>query len=459
MRLLNNLFGKKKEEQNVEDKDNTPIDFVLGVRDTFKLKQSEDLVVVGPLKGTVRVGDSVYISNVGSDTEPIGLSTVIGIEKGPNSPTNEASDCQVALSIERGSILSIRKGTVLYTRTTSLKDVHDAYISAMGDSYVANMGLDIPDEELEQFSIADCYEVWRLFSWLQSKTEKGSTEEQNKINYKKIERVAKQLIKKIFEADEIYCVFNKRTGEPNLFSTTKKLEDGYMCIPPDILIFPKSYKNVAEAYFSKEPYEIKEIKNGENKDGIYNFLGSTFYLNGACGVRIISNDVAISSAMLVPEPNYGDSPEINIPVTNPDLERWLLLMGQLGNPEGEDSKLIYGLYYQFMSKELVKARLLVPMQKDGEIPPPNENGSTILNNDVKLKFPITEGKGDRQAIRMYTDWKRLRMVYDDNWSGFIQPVKGFIDVFDVLLNMTEYYEAGCYISKDAYYDIKYDNEN
>lgn len=70
---------------------------------------------------------------------------------------------------------------------------------------------------------------------------------------------------------------------------------------------------------------------------------------------VISNDVSIASGMLVPEPNYGDLPEINIPITNPDLERWLLLMGQLGNVDDENSKLIYGLYYKFMSKELLKA--------------------------------------------------------------------------------------------------------
>ncbi len=458
MGLINNLFGRKQEEQRVKKNHDIPTNFVLGVRDTLNLKKSNDLIVVGPLKGTVRVGDAVYISNLGSDTEPISLSTIVSIEKSPNIPTMEASDCEVALRIEKGSLLCIRKGTVLYTRITSGKEVHDAYISAMGDCYVAQMELDIPDTELELFSIADCYEVWRLFSWFQSKTIKEATEEQNQINYKKIERVAKQLIKKIFEADEIYCVFNKRTGQPNMFSTTQKIEDGYMCMPPDILIFPKSYKNMAEAYFSKDPYEIKEIKNGESKDGIYNFFGETFYLNGACGVKVISNDVAIASGMLVPEPNYGDLPEINIPITNPGLERWLLLMGQLGKVEDEDSKLIYGLYYNFMSKELLKARLLVPIQKDGEIPPPNENGATVLDKDVTLKFPIANGKNDRQAIRMYTDWKRLRMVYDENWSGLIQSVKDFIDVFDVLLNMTEYYEAGSYISKDSYYEMEAENK-
>ena len=459
MGLFNNLFSKKKEEQKSEKEDATPRDFVLGVRDTFKLKESDDLVVVGQLKGTVKVGDAVYISNVGSDTEPISLSTIIGIEKGPNDPVNEASDCHVTLHIERGSLLSIRKGSVLYTRTTSLKDVHDSYISSMGDSYVAQMKLDIPESDLEKFSIADCYEVWRLFSWFQSQTVQEKTEEEKQINYKKIERVARQLIKKIFEADEIYCIFNKHTGEPHLFSTTQKTENGYICTPPDILIFPKSYKNLADAYFSKDPYEIKEIKNAESKDGIYNFLGSTFYLNGACGVRIISNDVAIYSAMLVPEPNYDDLPEINVPVTNPELERWLLLMGQLGKPEGKDSELSYSLYYQFMSKELLKAKLLIPMQKDGEVPPSDENGNTILNKDIKFKFPITDGKDDRQAIRMYTDWKRLRMVYGDNWGGFIQPVKGVIEIFDILLNMTEYHDAGCYVSKDAYYEMENQSKN
>ncbi|MGN0026223.1 MAG: SseB family protein [Clostridium sp.] len=107
---------------------------------------------------------------------------------------------------------------------------------------------------------------------------------------------------------------------------------------------------------------------------------------------------------------------------------------------------------------MLKARLLVPIQKDGKIPPPNENVATVLDKDVKLKFPIDNGKDDRQAIRMYTDWKRLRMVYDENWSGLIEPVKDFIDVFDVLLNMTEYYEAGIYISKDSYYQMEAENK-
>lgn len=166
------------------------------MHDTFKLKESNDLIVVGPLKGTTRVGDAVYISNLDSDTEPNKPLHNNFNWKVPNNLTNEASDCQVALRIEGGSLLGIRKGTVLYTRTTSVKTVHDAYINAMGDCFVAQMELEYSWFRIRTIQHRCCYEVWRLFSWFQPKQLKESNEGQKQINYKKIERVAKQLIKK-----------------------------------------------------------------------------------------------------------------------------------------------------------------------------------------------------------------------------------------------------------------------
>jgi len=61
-----------------------------------------------------------------------------------------------------------------------------------------------------------------------------------------------------------------------------------------------------------------------------------------------------------------------------------------------------------------------------------------------------KGKHERDAVRMFTDWKRLRMEYDDSWSGMLQPVSGMIDVFDCAINATQYPEAGCYIDKEMY---------
>ena len=62
-------------------------------------------------------------------------------------------------------------------------------------------------------------------------------------------------------------------------------------------------------------------------------------------------------------------------------------------------------------------------------------------------------KNGRQAIRMYTDWKRLFAGMGEGW-GLLQTIDGMIDVFDCAINVTEYVKAGCYISKDMFESIK-----
>ena len=64
------LFGKKKQDENEEVTDNklmgadkeTEEGFAKGIRALYTLQDTEDLVVVGRVEGTVRVGDAVYIS-------------------------------------------------------------------------------------------------------------------------------------------------------------------------------------------------------------------------------------------------------------------------------------------------------------------------------------------------------------------------------------------------------------
>ena len=240
-----------------------------------------------------------------------------------------------------------------------------------------------------------------------------------------------------------------------MFSRTIDQKDGtYRCTPPDIMIITEAYKPAMTAQFPENKFEIKKIENGEEKKGIYNFLGSSFYLNGACGICILSEQASIAAPMLVPKPDYSNVRPQDIPVTNPDLVRWMLLLGQIGKPEGNDAELIYKLYYRFMAQELVKARFLIPTQKEGEIPKGDENGKTVLEKNVSFKFPTMDGKYGRPAVRMYTDWKRLRMVYGEEWSALVQPVEGMIGVFDCAVNVTEFARAGCYIGAEMFEEIK-----
>lgn len=468
MRILGDLFRKKEnkqvaEQKNVKDfklNEESSADqksvsgsFVYGVQDTYKLLDSNDLVVVGRVKGTVYPGMAVYVSNFGDDNGSILLTTVLGLEIN-QSPVDIATNCLVALKLEAGQKIDIKTGSIVHTRDISTKEVHDAYISAIGDVYVLRKNLVLSEDEIAFMSITDCAEAWRLFNWFHSKNSVNESEEEKLEYHKKIEKIVDAICKKILVADEIYTVFNKATGEPHMFSHTIEQDDGsYMCTPPDIMIISKAYSKLYEAMYPADKFEIRKIENGKNKDGIYNFLGSTFYLNGACGVAILADQTAIDAGKLVPKPDYSAIPQINIPVMNPALMRWMLLIGQLGHPETQDAELIYKLYYRFMSIEMTKSMLVIPMQTDGEIPAADQNGKTILKQGLQLKLPTMKGKHNKDAVRMFTDWKRLHMEYGPEWSGFLQPVSGMIDVFDCAINATKYPAAGCYISKDMYEEM------
>lgn len=428
--------------------------FVFGVNDTFKLLNSTDLVVVGRVTGTVHPGAAVYVSNVGDDQGTTFLTTVLSLEIN-QKPVKEAKDCIVSLKLEAGQKSEIRKGSVIYTRDQSIKVVHDTYISALGDTYILRQNLVLSDNDLEMMSITDCAEIWRLFGWFHSKTISNETEAAKAETREKIDRLAAALSKKILAANEIYCVYNKATGEPHMFSKTVSQENGsYMCTPPDIMLITKAYSEPYSAMYPADKFEIVKIENGEKRDGIYNFLGSAFYSNGACGISILSDRTSISAEVIVPKPDYSDSKTIEIPVTNPDLVRWLLLIGQLGKPDNADAETVYKLYYRFMSIEILKANLLIPMKNEGEIPAPDEDGKTVLEKGVKLNFPTMKGKHERDAVRMFTDWKRLRMVFGQEWGGLIQPVSGIIEIFDCAVNSTDHPAAGCYIEKEMFEEMK-----
>ena len=449
---LKDLFRKTTHKESASETPSS--NFVLGVLDVFNLQNTDDLVVTGRVKGTISKGDRVCLLNPGDDDGCVFLSTIVGIETAPGVAANQASDCQVGLRMERGKLYRIKKGTVIYSQQTSSDEIHNTYISALGDGYVIHKNLELSDKDFEELSITDCAEIWRLFSWFHSKVIHSDDNEAKKQLFAKIDVLAKALCQKILSANEIYCVYSKSTGEPFLFSKTVKQGDGYMCSPPNILLFTDAYKENFSKQFNNEKFEIRKIENGIKKDGIYNFLGSTFYLNGACGVNILSEQTSIAANLLVPPPDYSNVKPQDIPVSNPDLVRWMLLLGQLGKPDTEDANTIYKLYFRFMSKEMIKARFLIPMQKDSDFPEADKDGKVILNKGTTIKFPTLDGKYGRPAVRMYTDWKRLRMVYGNEWGGLIQPIEGMIEVFDCAINVTEYAVAGCYVGSEMFEDIK-----
>ncbi|MGN1204936.1 MAG: SseB family protein [Lachnospiraceae bacterium] len=467
------MFGRKRKEENAEnvteenktDKNTAgeteacerKSGFVLGVRGIYALPDSDDLMVIGKAEGTVKQGDAVFLSNLGEDDGYLFVSTVLGIEKAAREKVTEACDCQVALRVERASRYPVKPGTVVFSKDRTTKEVHPAYIAALGDAYVAGKNLELTEKELDRLSITDCAELWGLFVWYHTKVMQNESEETVRENKRKIGILAKAMSTKILAAETIYCIYSKATGEPYLFSKIIYRKDGSnlcMCTPPMIRILTKAYRDRMADKFPEDKFEIREIQNGTGRDGIRKFLGDCFYLNGACGLLAIGEQAAIAADMLVEKPDFSNVPEIRRPIMNPNLERWILLIGQLGQPETEDQKTIYRVYYRLLAQEMVKARLLVPTKVTGEIPEPDAEGKVVLKKGVTFSFPTVNGKNGRPAVRMYTDWKRLRNAMGDEWQGNIQTVEGMIGKFDCIINLSENIKTGCYVGEEMYRQMK-----
>ena len=64
-----------------------------------------------------------------------------------------------------------------------------------------------------------------------------------------------------------------------------------------------------------------------------------------------------------------------------------------------------------------------------------------MEKDANFNIPVREGKDGRNSVPVFTDWKRLRMVFDEKWNGMIEEAGGMIEGFDYAINPTEYYEA------------------
>ncbi len=429
--------------------------FVYGVLDTFELKGTNDIAVVGRVRGTVSKDDKIFITNYGDDDDELVVSSVVSLEI-DRKQADSATDCFVALRIRDGLSENIKPGSVIHSEDTEEGEIHLAYVTAIGDSYVGKRDLELYETELTRMSITDCSEAWRIFIKIHEKKEGAFEDEEIKEFRRKVGNLARSLAKKILAADEIYAVYNKKTGEPHMFSRTSKVNDDFVCSPPEIHIFSKPYRKIGEKHFPEDLFEIKKIERGEDGQGIRDFLFESFYLNGALGLRVNFEAVAIGAENVIPKPNYSGMKENEIPVTNPNLVRWMLLRSQISNPTTDAEKMIAKIYYRFFAIEVMKAKFVIPAKpSDEKIEIPEEIAKQTEGVELqRLRFPIMVGKNRRNLVYLFTDMKRLRSMFDEEWSAFSQDVGKFVNNFDVGINISNKYTLGCYINKDTIEEIR-----
>ena len=430
----------------------------VGVLDLFPMKETNQLLIVGSLEGSIKVGNQLQFCNPDQGMESLGTVEVKKLSS-QNKDADSLTDQVLAHIVVdmTPSLDKLKKGSVLFSSGVEEEQKLSSYSDALYRAFVAIQEGQLTNEDYLAASLDDSVEILRLFLWKCRQNQETESEESYQANTRKLERLAEIVKDKLLAADSVYAVYSEKTGEPYLFSTTyDRGEEGYLCTDPMIMLLtPSWYRQFKETIDSRPNSIVKLIENTEDKKGIENFLGTAFYLNGALGAIFNSKEVSISASALVQKPDFSDLPEIQVPVMNPDLVRWMLLMGQLESPTTEDEEVIYKLYYKFFSEAMPKAKFLIPLDAASEFKGESQEGNSfVLEKDSSFNIPVKEGKNGRNSVPVFTDWKRLRMVFDEKWNGMIEEAGSMIEVFDYAINPTEYYEAGAYVSLTAFRDMQ-----
>ena len=430
----------------------------IGVLDLFPMKETNQLLIVGSLEGTLKVGDQLKFCNPDQGMDALGTVEVKKLSSQNKDADSLTDEVLAHLVVDRlPSLDKLKKGSVLFSSGVEEEQKLSSYSDALYRAFVAIQEGQLTNEDYLAASLDDSVEILRLFLWKCRQNQETESEESYQSNTRKLERLAEIVKDKLLEADSVYAVYSEKTGEPYLFSTTyDRGEEGYLCTDPMIMLLtPSWYRQFKETIDSRPNSVVKLIENTEDKKGIENFLGTAFYLNGALGAIFNSKEVSISASALVQKPDFSDLPEIQVPVMNPDVVRWMLLMGQLDSPTTEDEEVIYKLYYKFFSMAVPKAKFLLPLEADSGFPEGGQEGNSfVLEESAKFNIPTGEGKNGRNSVPVFTDWKRLRMVFDEKWNGMIESAGNMIEFFDYAINPTEYHEAGAYVSLTAFRDMQ-----
>ena len=97
---------------------------------------------------------------------------------------------------------------------------------------------------------------------------------------------------------------------------------------------------------------------------------------------------------------------------NPDIVRWMLLMGQMDRPTTEEELIINSIISSFQW-QCQKLNSFFLNASSGFPEPSQESNAHVLEESATFNLPLEKEKMDGIRFSVY-GWKRLRMVFDEN---------------------------------------------
>ena len=440
MGLFDFLFGKKKPDPSFTlGKEEAESICILGVTNVIGVDDNAtDLIVEGFVQGTIKVGDELVVTKI-SCLSKTPVKTVISSIYGDEEEVQEASEKVVKVKVKDGNKLGIYKGTMLHSETVTYTQVYHAYRFTMDIAFVRQQDGILTEEDREKLAASDISEIWSLY-W------KAHFEEFEKVKEIKMKvdqrrRDFFNLIReKLFLLDDIYVLYSPITNEPYVFARASLDGNKGMTVSHSwVTLIPSSYMHYSKEIYKKDGrFDFKRIENGPKKEGIRNFLRDLFIYDGVESILYLTEDTLIFAKELMDLPNYEGVDEAEIPVTNPDLMKFLHLSSQLDGIEDKEQKNIGKAYFYLFARFTKTAKFIAPMRLHGYDQLLEDNPQTDTEPNIPFNLAIRPGKTKEKAVQVYTDWKRLRKHFGEEYKGLVVTLDELVKDYDVVINPGEY---------------------
>ena len=434
MGLFDFLFGKKKEaESEAESSCILGVINVIGVDDN-----ATDLIIEGFVQGTLKVGDELVVTKI-SCLSKTPVKTVISSIYVDEEEVQETSEIVVKVKVKDGNKLGIYKGTVLHSENAPDEQRYNAYIAALGIAFVNEQEGKLTKEDCEKLAASDISEIWSLY-W-KAHLEEFERVKEIELKVDQRRRDFFELIReKLFLLDDIYIIYSTITNEPHLFATASLDGNNGLTVSHSwVYLIPSSYMHYRKEIYKKdERFDFKRIENGPEKEGIRNFLRDLFIYDGVESILYFTEDTLIFAKELMDLPNYEGVDEAEIPVTNPDLMKFLHLSSQSDGIEDKEQKNIGKAYFYMLARFTKSAKFIAPMQLHGYDQLLEDNPQTAIEPNIPFNLAIRPGKTKEKAVQVYTDWKRLRKHFGEEYKGLVVTLDELVKDYDVVINPGEY---------------------
>ena len=297
----------------------------------------------------------------------------------------------------------------------------------LAGTYVPRLMQMNPEEELGDLSLQDLLTVIGNAEWCRDNAFEMKEEEAAAYTAK-IDEVKAYTAKRLLAADRIWVIYDQVTDMP-YFDEEAMIyafsEEEYAVGALDY--FAQRYRN----------WRVEVI----SRENIYNFLGRTFYMDGALGVLLDNgqNYIRFAADSLVEAPDWTGVAEISIPLHNPDYMRALILFqqerGWRADYESKGEKL--AAMETEMIRTFAQARFLIPVKGMDQAVKTGENQATI-QKDTEIQIPTLTADNGRRGLPVFTDWTQFEKVYSKNeWGGWIWEANSLshVDAEDVIINL------------------------